>query len=202
MRRHDTRGFSLIETMIVLAVIIIVTGAAIMTMRPALQGAHVVNAYNITLSAMRQAHDYAVAQRQIYQVTFSNGSVPNTIQITQFGNGNVVATYQLPTDTAFTTIAGMPTAANAVPDGFVGSGLVAINFDQNVPTTPVLNVIQFWPDGTAQDASGNINNGVIYVAMPGQLYNSYAITLWGATGRIRGWRLYNQSGLGAYWRQT
>jgi Tfp pilus assembly protein FimT len=201
MRRHDIRGFSLVETMIVLVVIMIVTAAAIMTMRPALQGAHVINAYNITLSAMRQARDYAVAQRQVYQITFSNASVPNTIQITQFGNGKVVATYQLPTDTAFAVISGMPSAANAVPDGF-GTGLVAIDFDQNVPTPRVLNVIQFWPDGTAQDASGNINNGVIYVAMPGQLYNSYAITLWGTTGRIRGWRLYNQTGLGAYWRQT
>jgi hypothetical protein len=50
-------------------------------------------------------------------------------------------------------------------------------------------VISFYPDGSAHDLAGNLNNGVVYIARPGDLYSSRAITLTGATGRIRGWRL-------------
>jgi len=198
MSSRRMRGFSLIELMVTVTIILVVTGVAIFGMQPALQFSRVNNAYNITLAAIRQTRDSAVAQRQQYSVTFSNAAVPNTITITN-GFGNVVATYQLPTDVTYQVITGIPTAAAAVPDGF-GSGSIAIGFDQGV-AGGVQNVIYFMPDGTGQDVNGNINNGVIYIARASQLYSSHAITVWGATGRMRGWRLYNNAGT-AYWRQN
>jgi hypothetical protein len=45
-----------------------------------------------------------------------------------------------------------------------------------------------------------VNNGVVYLAMPGFINTSRAITLWGATGRLRGWHIY-LSGAKYYWRQ-
>ena len=199
MRSQDIRGFSLIEMVIVVLVILMVTAIAVVTMQPSLQAAHVANGYNITMAAIREARDYAVAQRQEYSVTFSNTAIPNTITITQVGNGNVLATYQLPTDVAFMTLGGFPTSPAGVPDGF-GAGATAIDFDQAI-ASPVKTMIYFLPDGTGQDANGNINNGVIYVARSNQIYSSRAITFWGATGRIRGWRLYSNGGTN-YWRQT
>jgi hypothetical protein len=62
-------------------------------------------------------------------------------------------------------------------------------------------IIYFLPDGSGQDLNGNINNGVLYIARAGDLYSSHAITFWGATGRIRGWRLF-QNGANPYWRQN
>lgn len=201
MKRHSMRGFSLIETMIVLVLILIVTAIAVVSLQPGLQAAHVANGYNTTLSAIRQAHDLAVAQRQIYSVTFSNASVPNTITITQVGNGNVVATYPLPNDVQFINVSGIPTAANATPDGF-GIGAYAIDFDQTYSggSAALQTVIYFYPDGTGQDINQHINNGVLYIARPGQLLSSRAITVWGATGRIRG---YSLIGTGTpFWRET
>ncbi len=61
-------------------------------------------------------------------------------------------------------MAGMPTSPNAfpkTPDGF-GVGTTAIDFDQGI-AGGVKNVIYFYPDGSAQDAAGNINNGVVYL---------------------------------------
>ena len=52
----------------------------------------------------------------------------------------------------------------------------------------------FYPDGSAQDDLGNFNSGVIYLTRPGDLYSSRALSIFGTTGRIRGWRLYLQSG--------
>jgi len=193
------RGFSLIEMMATVTIILMVSGVAILGIQPAVRYSRINNGYNITLGAIRQARDYSVAQRQEYSVTFSNAAVPNTITITQTGTGNVIDTYQLPTDVSFTTISGIPTAPNAVPDGF-GAGATAIDFDQGI-TGGVKNVIYFMPDGTGQDVNGNINNGVIYLARGGELDSSHAITVWGATGRLRGWRLFFNNGA-AYWREN
>jgi prepilin-type N-terminal cleavage/methylation domain-containing protein len=199
MRSHNRHGFSIIEMMIVLAVLMVMAAIGFISLQPALQAAHVSNAYNTTLSAIRQARDFAISERQQYSVTFSNAAVPNTITITQTGNNNILVTYQLPTDVTFTVLAGMPTATNAVPDGF-GTGASAIDFDQGI-ASGARNIIFFMPDGTGQDVNGNLNNGVIYIANSTELYTSRAITVWGATGRVRGWRLYAK-GATPYWRQS
>ncbi len=196
MVARRTQGFSLIEMLIVMAVFMIASAIAGMFIQPLIMQARVTNAYNTTLMAMRQARDIAVAQRQIYFVTFNNGAVPHTISITQGATGAVTATYTLPQDVGFNVQAGLPVAPNT-PDGF-GNGALALDFDQGI-AGGAKNVIYFYPDGTGEDVIGNVNNGVVYIARTGQLYSSHAITLWGATGRMRGWRLYN-NGV-AYWRQ-
>jgi len=193
------RGFSLIEMMIVVTIILIVSGIAVTAIQPALKAERVNNAYNQTLAAIRQGRDYAVGQRQQFSVTFNNAVNPNTITLTRVGNGTVVTTYPLPTDVTFVAVNGIPTAANKVPDGF-GAGATAIDFDQNVAGGSK-TVIYFNPDGTGSDVNGNINNGVLYIARAGDLYSSHAITFWGATGRIRGWRLYVTGG-NPYWSQN
>ncbi len=195
MVSRRTQGFSLIEMMIVMAVFLIASAISAMFIQPLLLEARVTNAYNTTLMTLRHARDIAVSQRQVFYVTF-NGGNPNTISITQGSSGVVVATYPLPTDVGFNALTGLPAAPNT-PDGF-GNGGTAIDFDQGI-TGGVKNVIYFYPDGTGEDVVGNINNGVVYIARTGQLYSSRAITLWGATGRMRGWRLYNNGN--PYWRQ-
>jgi len=201
------RGFSLIEMMIVVALILIVTAFSIMTIRPALQQNDVTEGFNQTLMALRQARDTAVAQRQIYIVTLSNAVVPNSITITQASTGTVMNTYFLPTDVAFLALAGLPTSPTAfpkTPDGF-GAGATAIDFDQAI-AGGVKNVVYFYPDGSAQDAAGNINNGVVYLALTGNagyINTTRAITLWGATGRLRAWHIEWAAAPTSsyYWRQ-
>jgi competence protein ComGD len=214
MASRKMRGFSLIEMVITVTIILLVTGAFVLALQPAIRYSRVNNAYNMTLAAIRQTRDYAVAQRQQYSVTFSNAAVPNTVQIVQ-ANGNVVATYQLPSDLRFMVVAGFPNGAATAPDGFTNGGTIApIAFDQGV-TGGNQNAIYFMPDGTGQDVNGNINNGVVYVARCtdtsatpclagstlGDINTAHAITVWGATGRIRGWRLYYTGG-SPYWRQN
>jgi prepilin-type N-terminal cleavage/methylation domain-containing protein len=203
------RGFSLIEMMIVVALILIVTAFSVMAIRPALRQNDITEGFNQTLMVMRQARDTAVAQRQIYIVTFSNAALPNSITITQASTGTVINTYFLPWDVAFFAMAGMPTSPAAfpkTPDGF-GLGATAIDFDQGI-AGGVKNVIYFYPDGSAQDAAGNINNGVIYLCwfvplQAQELPTARAITLWGATGRLRAWQLQWAAAPTSsyYWRQ-
>lgn len=204
MLARRMRGFSLIETMVVVALILIVLAFSIMAIQPSLRQNDVTEGYNQTLMVLRQARDISVAQRQIYFVTLSNAVVPNSITITQGSTGTVTATYFLPTDVGFIVYPGLPASPTTypmTPDGF-GIGATAIDFDQGV-AGGVKNVIYFYPDGSAEDAIGNVNNGVVYLALlgnTGYVSTSRAITLWGATGRLRGWHIYWNAGQW-YWRQ-
>jgi hypothetical protein len=95
---------------------------------------------------------------------------------------------------------GFPTAST--PDGF-GAGVNPIDFGQALAGEP-LNYVVFMPDGSSQDNLGNFNSGVVYLTRPSDtvnLNNSRAITVWGATGRIRGWRLVKLSGTWTWTQQ-
>ena len=105
----------------------------------------------------------------------------------------------LPTDMQMQVMAGLPNTAATVPDGF-GNGVLAIDFDQGVAGGGIKNQVMFMPDGSAHDVNGNWNSGIVYVLRPGDLYSARAVTLYGATGRIRGWRLLSSPG-GPQWFQ-
>jgi len=194
-RRRRIRGFTLIEMMVVVAISFIASAMYFMSIQPALRQTRVANAYNTVLATMRRARETAIAERRIYIVTFV---APRTITITQAATGIVTNTFTLPTDVSFDAEPGIPNTPATTPDRF-GTGGTAIDFDQGVPLG-AKNMIYFQPDGSAQDVNSNVNNGVVYIARQGELFSSRAITLWGATGRIRGWRLY-QNGAVKVWRQ-
>ena len=199
------RGFSLLEMIIVVCITMITTGALFMTLQPALKSVRATNAFNLTLATLRRAHDQAVAQKGVLLVTFST---PGTVTVTQPstlvcqatvlpGTWFNQVTMTLPSDMSFQTDPSFPTAA---PDGF-GSGKVAIDFDQGVAAGSTTS-LYFCPDGSARDVNNNINNGVLYMERTGDLFSSRALTVWGTTGRIKGWRLDElPNGSGTYWRQ-
>src|SRR5580698_5325872 len=198
MLQRRMRGFSLLEMIAVIAIGLVISVMALITLQPSLKYTRETEAYNITLGAMRQARHTAIAQRQVYFVTFIHNTIPpDQITITQGATGNVMYTFSIPNDVAFQVQTGLPGTGNT-PDNF-GAGGTAIDFDQGV-AGGAKNVVYFYPDGTGEDVVGNMNNGVIYIARTNDLYSSRAITEWGATGRLRGWRLYQISGT-PYWRQ-
>ena len=198
------RGFSLMELMITLAIVLIMTTVTLVTMQPAMKQARDTNAYDTTLMALRSYRQKAIAQRQRYIVAFT---APGTITISYWGIAVpvnpapvVVQTLTLPPDIQFQVQAGMPNSAATVPDGF-GSGITAIDFGQGLGAGSQ-NAVMFMPDGTSQDAAGlgNYNSGVLYLGRTGELQSMRAITVFGTTGRVRGWRLVQQAG-GPTWVQ-
>jgi Tfp pilus assembly protein FimT len=200
---------------ITLAISIVVTVISVMTLVPLLNQQHVINAYDTTLGAMRLARDNAVAQRTSYSVTFSSTASPNTIVVapvlptggTSYSGQQSAVTYQFPTDVKFLAQTGLPNTALTAPDGYYNSSLYPIDlgFAADAYTAGV-QTVYFCPDGSAQNAedgtgncSGSWDGGVVYIAQSGNLLSSRAITLWGGTGRIHGWRLYAKSGGGYQW---
>lgn len=208
MRSGNQRGFSLLEMLAAIAISLTLAGITVMAFVPVFKTQSTTTAYNEVVTTMRRARDQAAGDMRTYVVTFT---APGTITVQESisasgtcqipPTGNVLVTTVLPTQVQFTVVAGVPTsntAAPMTPDQF-GTAAFAIDFDQGY--TPGSANICFNPDGTATDALGNINNGVVYLAQPGNLYSSRAVTLWGSTGRIRGWRLYNNAGVNSWSQQ-
>jgi hypothetical protein len=142
------------------------------------------------LTTLRQARESAIAQRCTYIVTVTSpGTITIAPQLAGTPNCSLNVTATLPSDVSFDVEPGVPSTVSTVPDGMgLGASTGAINFDVNVGAGGS-NVIYFWPDGSARDVAGNLNDGIVYIARPGQIATSRAITLRGLTGRLRGWRL-------------
>jgi prepilin-type N-terminal cleavage/methylation domain-containing protein len=212
MASTKNRGFSLLELMITVSIGLTLAGVTFISMRPMLNQIHVDSAYDTTLMALRNTRNLAITQGHQYYVNFNPAGFPaGTIQVQYQAPpptlGGIappiqqVITYTIPTDMSFAVQTGFP--ANA-PDGF-GTGINAIDFGQALAGAP-LNYVVFMPDGSSQafvvGNTGTYNSGVLYITRPAaDLSYSRAITVWGATGRIRGWRLVQRAGVWTWIQQ-
>lgn len=194
--------------MITVSISLILTGVAAITLQPTLAQQRVNDAYNTTLTSLRRAREAAASDMRVYVVSFSpavTGANPNggTIAVTQnTTTGTPLFTVTLPADVTFHVEPGVPTSnttAPTTPDGF-GTAAYTFDFDQNDPSGGA-STIYFYPDGSARDINGNINNGVVYLGRPGSLNTCRAVTLWGSTSRIRGWRLSLTGGVWSWSQQ-
>ncbi|HEV2397378.1 MAG TPA: prepilin-type N-terminal cleavage/methylation domain-containing protein [Candidatus Sulfotelmatobacter sp.] len=206
MTSMKQRGFSLLELLITVAIGFTVAGITFMALMPMFNKNHVDLAYETTLAVLRNTRHMAITQSHQYYVNFNPAGFPaGTIQVTYqppaVGGAlppvQQVSTFALPWDVSFSVKAGFP--ANA-PDGF-GSGIAPIDFGQGLGGGS-LSYVCFQPDGSSQDSLGNYNSGVVYITRQPDptIYTARSISVWGATGRIRGWRLYQQAG-NAIWIQ-
>ena len=199
--RCNEGGFSLIEALVVVGIISVTLAMALIGIVPAMITSRSNAGMELVMGELRRAHERAVDERRIYRVTFVP---PQTIQVdvgqvaaigsTITGSSPAFAAAQpallLPATVQFLVIPGIPTAAGATPDG-LGSGAKAIDLDiANGGATQ----IYFQPDGRALDALNRLNDGVVYVAEPGNLYSSRAVSVFGSTGRVKGWFLATVGG--------
>lgn len=205
-RRSRQNGFSLIEMMIVIAIGLIMVGVGVVNIEAGLQQTRTSQAFNLVLAQIRSARQLAITKREQYIVCFGSGSAPSgaattpygaptaqSIQVYEWPGGSAlsqavqVTSINLPFDMQFQSLSGFPASS---PNGF---GNTAISFDQGV-SGGAANQIMFLPDGTAHDTNGNYNNGIIYMARSGDLTSASAITLFGASGQVEGWHLYQSGG--------
>lgn len=196
------QGFSLMELLVAVGIIVVLGGIFAPKIATALQTNKVSQAYDDTLMTIRAARETAVSERRVYVVTFTSPNQVSVAPLNADTTASLNVTRTFPNDVKYQAITGIPSTATTTPDGFgLGPSTGAIDFDIGVSSTGT-NTIYFWPDGSARDASDNINSGVLYIARTNDLMSSRAISVWGASGRIRGWRLVkNYSSGTTSWRQ-
>jgi type II secretory pathway pseudopilin PulG len=209
VRRSKQAGFSLLEITMVATIILAATAATFINIIPAIKNARSNAGMELVLGELRRAHERAVDERRIYRVTFT---APNTIQVDVGTVAVIGATITdsapaflpaqgpltLPSSMQFVVVPGIPTNPLTTPDGF-GVGNNAIDFD--LGNGGGGTQVYFEPDGRALDAGNRLNNGVVYIAEPTNLFSSRAVSLYGSTGRTKAWTLTMVTGGVAGWTQ-
>jgi prepilin-type N-terminal cleavage/methylation domain-containing protein len=180
-RTRSDHGFSLIEALIVMALIAIVAAMAVPVSRRAIDTGRADSAVIAAINAVDTAHDRAVAERRNFVLTFvlpdklrlgrqevdSNGAVTGTTTVNEFTleNGHQLLLFpSIPTDT---------------PDQFGNSA-----YKHFTGPEPVM----FTSDGSLVDANGDVTNGSIFLGIPGQPESARAVTIFGVTGLTRTWK--------------
>lgn len=186
--RASTAGFSLIELLIVIVIVLIALSVALLNFPTALAASRMNSGVEITLSQLRLARQEAIARRMNYTVTFAPPGTITTVRLIQGQPPFQERSITLPPEIQFLAPPGLP---NPGPDGF-GTGRNAIDFDQGNGGGGT--VILFVPDGTAQGGNGGPDDGVVYIAHSRALAPPHAISMWGATGRFKTWELSTGGG--------
>jgi type II secretory pathway pseudopilin PulG len=180
---------------VVIGMILVLSAVAIINISDSLKAAAADSAAQLIVQEMRLARQYAISERQIYRLTFTgpNSILLNRMQsdsITLNPSNNDSASY-IPTTVAFQCDSNIPTSQTSAPTtpNAIGQGAIAIDIGQSDG-----NQIFFQPDGSARDALGRLANGVVYTSISGQSASARAVTVFGSTGSIKSWKLFNMNG--------
>ena len=93
MRKTNRRelGFTLLECVVVMAIIIIISGMAITQSFGSIESYRANSAMDIVVSQLRVARQLAISQRRSVQITINLGSSPQTISYQMMASTGVEA---------------------------------------------------------------------------------------------------------------
>jgi Tfp pilus assembly protein FimT len=173
-------GISLLEMLVMLAIVGVLSTMAIAQIGQAVPQMKADGAMRVVMSQLNTARELAISQRRYMQVKFL---APNQIQVIRTDvdtSGTVTGTTVLTTVTFEGAVTyNKLTGVIDTPDAFGMAS--AINF--GTATT-----IQFATDGELISESGGPLNGTVVLATPNNKNSTRAVTIFGSTGRVRGWR--------------
>lgn len=186
MRTHhsggirDERGFSLLELMIVVAILGVLATITIMVSPAFTQHAKAESGIAQAVDALRVARETAITQRRNVRIEFIGLTAIRTIRQDIGANGVVtgtttLATVELENNMQFRIEPGLPDT----PDGFGNSG--AISFGPSPQR-------MFTSEGTLVNQTGDVINGTVYLGRGGDVASARAISIFGATALLRVWR--------------
>jgi prepilin-type N-terminal cleavage/methylation domain-containing protein len=173
---RENDGFSLVEVTLVLMLACVLAGFAVINMNSILPGVNANGSMYETIAQLRHGRQAAIAQRRNIQLLFPEDNqirlvrneLPNgetVLSNTAFGNNCMFMQFD---DVNVDT-----------PDGF---GNISPKYFGGADT------MTFMSDGTLVDESGNPVNGTLFLGVPERPETARAVTILGATGRIRGYR--------------
>jgi prepilin-type N-terminal cleavage/methylation domain-containing protein len=177
-RAGSHAGFTLIEMMVTLAISAIVGGMATARLTDVRRTIQSDSAMRAVMAELNTARDMAVTERRNMEVQFTGG---NWIRVIRHEAPGIVTTplrgVALESNATFGLTVGVPDT----PDAFGNVNAVSFGTAQS---------ILFGTDGTLIDENGNPLNGTVFLTISGQQQTARAVTVLGATGRIRGYRWF------------
>jgi type II secretory pathway pseudopilin PulG len=180
------KGFTLVQTLMVASLILIMAGIAVPIISSSVENAQAETAMQNVVQELRRARESAMDWRRVHVITFTSPRSISIVRKETGGNPDVtVSTINLPSNLQFNR-----NGVSSTPDSLSTSaaadfcGATSVNFN---------------PDGTGTTTAGQVCNGAVFVCVPGKLKTTRAATLFGSTGRVKGFR-YRQSGGSWVWQ--
>jgi type II secretory pathway pseudopilin PulG len=177
---RNRRGYSVIELLIVLACVGVISGFLFIRAMTVLPSFKSNSAMDQVIQQMRVARNTAIADRRAVIVNISAGA--GTIQLQQVppNGGPAVTLLTVPlTGAQFCLMPGVPDT----PMGF--GNAQAVTFVNASNLGAAVAVTEFLSDGSFGGAVGVPVNGTIFICIPGNKQSVRAVTILGATGRVR-----------------
>jgi prepilin-type N-terminal cleavage/methylation domain-containing protein len=191
---NGQRGFSMVELVVVISLILIISAIAIIKLQPTLQDARFDVAMRQVIDQLRQAREYSITNRRYVQITFptvvvAGGGTQYQIVMTERDDltvggataNPVLSTVPIQFPAQFLSFGGQDT-----PDAFGNSGAIEFGGVNGGPVGGML----FQSDGELVAAGTFLPvSGTVFLGIPGQPTSARAITVLGTTGRVRGWKV-------------
>jgi len=185
--KRAQRGFSAVELLIVIAVILVLGGIALPQITAISQTFRGNSAAQDLMSQLRAARERAISSRRYVQVTFSgNNQLQFFLISANFGSSTPYSPNPVPLNSGgqFIVFPGIPDT----PMQFGNSSPIYIGGQSGGPDLGMY----FAPSGAFVSASNfQPISGTVFVGLPNQSNTAHAITIVGGTGRVR---LYSWNG--------
>jgi prepilin-type N-terminal cleavage/methylation domain-containing protein len=172
---RDERGFTLLEIMLVVAIMGTLFAMAIGVSPSFLRQARAEAGITQAIETMRTAREVAISQRRNVELRFNGTNVIQSVRQNIPNGTTVLRGIQFENRVQFLLVTGVPDT----PDAFGRTAAVAFGPS---PTR------MFTSEGTLVDQNGDVLNGTLFLAIPGDPTSARAITVFGTTGLMRLWR--------------
>ena len=170
------KGFSLLEVLTALAIISILMAMAILNFGSLLPNFKANSAMDQLLYRLRSAREQAIAHRREVKVQFVGNNQITVTEIWLTGTAPAPSTYSFEGGAQFVTYSGIPDTPSAFGNG------APVYFGGVSGGPPIM---KFTTNGSFIDGGNTLVNGTVFLGIPGRASTARAITILGATGRVR-----------------
>jgi hypothetical protein len=154
---------------------IVIAGFALIDISGILPGMRANEGLSQTVAQLRRGRELAIAQRRNVEVRFLGNNQIQLVRDDVPAGNTVLSTVELRNNIEFHLFTGVPDT----PDSF--GHAAAVDFGGSAQ-------LIFLTDGTLVDAQGNPRSGSVFLGLPNHPETARAVTILGATGRVRGYR--------------
>ena len=181
MRQYPVRlqpGYSLIEVLVAVAIISIILGMALLNYGSILPNLKANSAMDQLLYQLRSARERAIAHRREVQVQFVGTNQLTITEIWLLGTAPPASTVSFEGGAQYIILPGVPD----LPAPFNFGNTAPVYFGGVSGGPPLM---KFSTTGALVDGGNTLVNGTVFMGIPGKPSTARAISILGATGRVR-----------------
>ena len=181
MKEHASErqgGFSLLEALVAISIIMIVAGMAIFSFSSVIPNHKANSAMDQVLTQLRSARAKAISHRCEVQIQFVGTNQLTITEIWVKGTPPPPTTVSFEGGATFVVFPGLPDIP--APYNFGNTGPIFFGGSSTPPP-----IMKFTTNGSFINGGNALVNGTVFLGIPGNPRTARAVSILGATGRVR-----------------